>query len=89
MSLQSSVHVLDSRERYFPLEVSGAQKTRLEGALYAETIPPYAVFLLLARVPAGWNHPAEKDSRQINMLEHVLVAKPLRTLAGHALEYMG
>ena len=39
----------------------------------------------LARVPAGWNHPAEKDSRQINMLEHVLVAKPLRTLAGHAL----
>ena len=39
----------------------------------------------LARVPAGWIHPAEKDSRQINMLEHVLVAKPLRTLAGHAL----
>jgi hypothetical protein len=39
----------------------------------------------LVRVPAGWNHPAEEDSRQINMLEHVLVAKPLRTLAGHAL----
>ena len=39
----------------------------------------------LARVPAGWNHPAEKDSRQINMLEHVLIAKPLHTLAGHAL----
>ena len=41
---------------------------------------------LLARVPAGWNHPAEKDSRQINMLEHVPTAKPLHTLAGHALE---
>ena len=39
----------------------------------------------LARVPAGWNHPAEKDSRQVNMLEHVLVAKPFHTLAGHAL----
>ena len=39
----------------------------------------------LARVPAGWNHPAEKDSRQINMLEHVPAAKPLHTLAGHAL----
>ena len=39
----------------------------------------------LARVPAGWNHPAEKDSRQINMLEHVPTAKPLHTLAGHAL----
>ena len=38
----------------------------------------------LARVPAGWNHPAEKDSRQVNMLEHVLAAKPLHTLAGHA-----
>jgi enamine deaminase RidA (YjgF/YER057c/UK114 family) len=40
----------------------------------------------LARVPAGWNHPAEKDSRQINMLEHVPTAKPLHTLAGHALK---
>jgi hypothetical protein len=39
----------------------------------------------LARVPTGWNHPAEKDSRQINMLEHVPIAKPLHTLAGHAL----
>ena len=38
------------------------------------------------RVPAGWNHPAEEDSRQINMLEHVLVAKPLHTLAVHALD---
>ena len=42
-------------------------------------------FSRLARVPAGWNHPAEKDSRQINMLEHVPTAKPLHTLAGHAL----
>ena len=40
---------------------------------------------ILARVPAGWNHPAEKDKRQINMLEHVPIAKPLHTLAGHAL----
>ena len=39
----------------------------------------------LARFPAKWNLFAEKESRQINMLEHVLVAKPLRTLAGHAL----
>ena len=37
----------------------------------------------LARVPAGWNHPAEKDKHLINMLEHVPTAKPLRTLAGH------
>ena len=40
---------------------------------------------LPARFPAKWNHFAERESRQINMLEHVLVAKPLRTLAGHAL----
>ena len=40
---------------------------------------------MLARVPAGWNHPAEKDWHQINMLEHVLVTKTLRTLARHAL----
>ena len=39
----------------------------------------------LARVPAGWNHPAEKDKHLINMLEHVPTAKPLHTLAGHAL----
>ena len=37
--------------------------------------------LRLARVPAGWNHPAEKDARQVNMLEHVPTAKPLHTLA--------
>jgi hypothetical protein len=29
----------------------------------------------LARVLAGWNHPAEKDSRQINMLEQILVGE--------------
>ena len=40
---------------------------------------------ILARFPAKCNHFAEKKSRQINMLEHVLVAKPLDTLAGHAL----
>ena len=29
----------------------------------------------LVRVPAGWNHPAEKDPRQINMLEQILVGE--------------
>jgi hypothetical protein len=29
----------------------------------------------LARIPAKWNHFAEKDSRQINMLEQILIAK--------------
>ena len=32
-------------------------------------------FLDLARIPAKWNHFAEKDSRQINMLEQILIAK--------------
>jgi hypothetical protein len=41
--------------------------------------------LLLERFPARWNHLAEKESLQINMLEHVPTAKPLHTLAGHAL----
>jgi hypothetical protein len=27
----------------------------------------------LARFPAKWNHFAEKESRQIHMLEHVLI----------------
>jgi len=31
--------------------------------------------LLSARIPAKWNHFAEKDSRQINMLEQILIAK--------------
>ena len=30
---------------------------------------------VLARFPARWNHLAEKDSRQINMLEQILIAK--------------
>jgi hypothetical protein len=30
---------------------------------------------ILARIPAKWNHFAEKDSRQINMLEQILIAK--------------
>jgi len=30
---------------------------------------------LLARIPAKWNHFADKDSRQINILEQILVAK--------------
>ena len=29
----------------------------------------------LARIPAKWNHFAEEDSRQINMLEQILIAK--------------
>ena len=29
----------------------------------------------LARIPAKWNHFAEKDSRQISMLEQILIAK--------------
>ena len=40
---------------------------------------------LLARVPAGWDHPTEKDKHLINMLEYVPTTKPLHTLAGHAL----
>jgi hypothetical protein len=33
------------------------------------------VLLRLARIPAKWNHFADKDSRQINMLEQILIAK--------------
>jgi hypothetical protein len=29
----------------------------------------------LERVPIGWNHPIEKNSLQINELEHVLIEK--------------
>jgi hypothetical protein len=29
----------------------------------------------LARIPAKWNHFVEKDSRQINILEQILIAK--------------
>jgi hypothetical protein len=32
----------------------------------------------LARIPAKWNHFANKDSRQINILEQILVAKGLQ-----------
>jgi hypothetical protein len=38
------------------------------------TCTPY-VSTALARFPARWNHLAEKDSRQINMLEQILIAK--------------
>jgi hypothetical protein len=31
--------------------------------------------VVLARIPAKWNHFAEKDSRQINILEQILIAK--------------
>jgi hypothetical protein len=30
---------------------------------------------VLARIPAKWNHFADKDSRQFNTLEQILVAK--------------
>jgi hypothetical protein len=50
------------------------------------------MFLLLARIPAKRNRFADKDSRQINILEQILIAKlapdPIRgrtTLAGFAL----
>jgi len=33
----------------------------------------------LERFPLGWNHTSDKNSLQINMLEHVLFANP-RTL---------
>ena len=32
-------------------------------------------FIPLARVPLGWNHPSEMNSRQIINLEHVVVGK--------------
>jgi hypothetical protein len=35
----------------------------------------YALTITLARFPARWNHLAEKDSRQISMLEQILIAK--------------
>ena len=51
------------------------------------TTPPCSIRLSMkpSARPGGMNHPAEKDPRQINMLEHVPTAKPLHTLAGHAL----
>jgi len=30
---------------------------------------------VLERVPIGWNHPIDKNSLQINKLEHVLIEK--------------
>lgn len=57
----------------------------MPGAFGFSKIDPYAFDPDLARFPASRNRLAEKESRQINMLEHVLIAKPLRTLAGHAL----
>jgi hypothetical protein len=35
-------------------------------------IPPFPE---LARIPAKWNHFAERDSRQFNFLEQILIAK--------------
>ena len=29
----------------------------------------------LARFPLGWNHPNDKNSRQINKLEHILIGE--------------
>ena len=33
---------------------------------------------ILARFPARWNHLAEKESRQINMLEQILVGEVMQ-----------
>jgi hypothetical protein len=44
----------------------------------------------LARIPAKWNHFAEKDSRQINMLEQILIAKVCNfggICSSHALDH--
>jgi hypothetical protein len=32
----------------------------------------------LARFPARWNHLAEKESRQVNMLEQILVGEVMQ-----------
>ena len=37
------------------------------------------------RVPAEWNHSADKDSLKINHLEHVPIGKPVPTFPEHAL----
>jgi PQQ-dependent catabolism-associated CXXCW motif protein len=39
----------------------------------------------LERVPSAWTRAIEKDSLKIQMLEHVLIEKPLRAFSGHAL----
>ena len=31
--------------------------------------------MVLARFPAKWNHFAEEESRQVDMLEQILIAK--------------
>jgi len=36
------------------------------------------------RFPLGGTHPSDKNSLQINMLEHVLFAKPRHSFAEHA-----
>jgi hypothetical protein len=43
----------------------------------AITLPSSDVrnFTHLARIPLGWNHPNEKNSRQIINLKHVVVGK--------------
>ena len=38
----------------------------------------------LERIPAKWNHFAEKDTLQIQWLEQILIAKVRRTFAGFA-----
>jgi hypothetical protein len=34
--------------------------------------------VFLARFPARWNHLAEKESRQINMLEQILIGEVMQ-----------
>jgi hypothetical protein len=42
--------------------------------------PPFqndgvAKLLALERIPIGWNHPIDKNTLKINLLEHVLIGK--------------
>jgi hypothetical protein len=30
---------------------------------------------MLERIPIGWNHPIDKNTLKINLLEHVLIGK--------------
>jgi hypothetical protein len=75
--------------RASPYVAAGAVKRLVSAcessqAFYQSILPPAgflafpvanALLSLLERVPIGWNHPIEKNSLQINKLEHVLIEK--------------
>jgi len=46
--------------------------------------PLETIFAAPARAPAKWNRFADQRTRQIDILEHVLIAKVVSTLAEHA-----